>query len=1149
MGCRKALGLLVVCVGWCAAQVSTSTPEARVAAWSSLLSSNVRTLVKDVLAEDSVVGDATDTQWVDDKVDVGDVATNVHNTLYIWFELLSNIARDLQAEAEVFVKQGSYDTHYWDSEGYNETVMPGGLLCVIPTVGNTSDSRVRYSYDIDMKSTSVRISTSTSRENEGVIDFIQWSSRLDSSFAKKALKTPHVLNQFVTYQDAALRMYPARPWPKSHSGQAVPFDITTRPWYRNTITSSKDVVVILDASGSMKDKWDTIVELMDKLLKGLSEYDNFAVVLTGGTYMDIWGREWYKDGAEVLGCPKDTLRPATLSNRREINDIIAGMKPYGGTSQLEGFRKAKTLLEGRPSCAQAVILITDVAESDSDTYCDIVGYDENGLWIPGELCKFNETHDDLVDVLESFGYTGQVFSIGIRPPPTYWQYRGVLEVACSFDGTVSYAPESGRPTTTALKDFISWVNTASTNGKPTWSSPYYDASGSQEVLLTISRGFTYRDSMYGVVGADLPLSDIRMYLEESSWENAYMFLVNSKGEALVHPYLNQYYERTAKDAIYPGIEELEMEMNTAGVMQPAEFLTVKTQMVKGVDGTVTMVGPLRRLKGDGYTVVDVKKLYTWRRVVNTPFTFCIVQHYELGGTVRWDRKDQPIVTRDLVTTMPNVAGVYHRIDKYPAATLQSYDVRVVETNTTMANVVGFFIKNLCFCNVLDYTVAPPITTADVAYIDTQVNVNGVPPPCDFTEVKTYQIKPQCIHDVRSGLSLTSSRFRVSYSSAINWLPDSIVSRKYISTKGTVIMLPTTPIQKHLDPIAEYGYLTAVYDPSLVHISRPYTVGGQKRIAFSQAVMKGKDDVTSLMCSSDQDCGSALPAVCLKQNQGGVCSTQKVMGVLQTEVAFSKWTDEMFVMTRVAGETSNTTVCGGVYSCVHEGVGNQTCETRCYIMDSNGFVLWNSSATWAAEVTDINPPLAVNEGELMRQFVHVHKGYDQQVVVDKQGGCRLADTWPSRYTEQTRVAQDLDGMDKYMYLRGDRIPKNEHTEYCTQLQQTFSLNRVVFGSTLSGVLNDGCTYGTYAAQLVPSVDAVFVIITDYYSLLNSREQSRPPGRDFGCAFKNSIHKQQERTFNVSCPAFPSMPPSTVSNTTVSTCNPKTVHRCSMVDIDM
>eukprot|EP01064_Diplonema_japonicum_P029295 TRINITY_DN4702_c1_g1_i1.p1 TRINITY_DN4702_c1_g1~~TRINITY_DN4702_c1_g1_i1.p1 ORF type:complete len:1179 (+),score=137.66 TRINITY_DN4702_c1_g1_i1:73-3537(+) len=1131
----------------------TSTTET-VTTWTETLSQNVRNLVTDILSADKVSEAAADLPWTLDPNDISRQVQDIHNTLFIWVELLGNIVRDLKSDAEALIKQGSYDTHYWDAEGFNQTVMPGGLLCTIPEEANNTSGAVRYSYDVDFTKTSVRLASDAPRQDTHVIDFVEWSARLDESFAKKQLKTPHVLSQYATYKDKAMRFYPARAWPKTFSGHAVPLDIASRPWYRNAVGSTKNIVFVIDSSGSMvsMSRWRITLDLVGKLFQSISENDNFAVVLAGSTYTDVWSKPWYKSEAELLGCGQG-FHPATGSNKKKFMDILERFKPYGATAFTESFKTAGQLFKTHggnlpdKGCAQAVVFITDEEDTDPDAYCGTGRYSENGNWLPSNLCEYNETDEGIANSLKSEGYEGMFFSYGVLSKKA--ERTGVTNAACQFRGGIEYVSETGTQTTQAIENFKHWIDKSVPRTTSTWSSPYFDIFGSQKRVLSASVAYSYLNQFYGVVAVDFPLSDIQLYLEETATEYSYAFLINAKGETLVHPYLKVLYKPTEIDAIYPYIEELEMSPDSSGVMQPQAFLTVREEMLAGTDGVRSITGPLRRYTGGegyGYTTVNIPKKYAYRRIRGTPFTICVVQHATLAGSVKTVKKNSPIKTQNLVSE--EAAGVYHRIDLYPNELLRdTYNVQTFKsprTNLTTGERTGVFIRETCFCNSLLYQTRTAMTDVDITYIDKQINIDGEPARCDFTDVKPYQIRPDCLHDIRTSLDLVSARFKLSTTIDFGkWLSNEVLNRRFTTSLGNHLVLQVRPFHKALNPTQHDFFKISEYNPGLYTIAKPFIDGVSKdaKITFSRAIMKGKDEIAALTCTQDSDCGATLPGVCLKLPTGNTCSSSRVLGVLSTEVPLTKWAAELSLLTRATTVTDNSTACGGSYTCMHSS-GNVTCETRCYIMDAAGFVLWNSSSSWENEVTDITPPLPFTEGELMRQLVDVHKGYDKSVNVDQQGECRVADTWTSRYAQKQRVELDVDGREMYESFRNGRTPPMERSHYCPLHTQTFSLNRAVFSNVLTGSLNDGCTQGKYTARLIPSVNAVFVIISNYYSTLAARTRGRPVARDFACTVKNSIFAPSVPAHNLTCPTYPVPLSAYTSNLDPASCSDSATNYC-------
>ncbi|ESO05665.1 hypothetical protein HELRODRAFT_134277, partial [Helobdella robusta] len=87
-----------------------------------------------------------------------------------------------------------------------------------------------------------------------VMNAIAWSSHLDEAFMRNAQQHARLKWQYFCGVDGHLRIFPGVQWKAADSSEAVAdlFDCRLQEWYVKAATSAKDVIILLDISGSMK---------------------------------------------------------------------------------------------------------------------------------------------------------------------------------------------------------------------------------------------------------------------------------------------------------------------------------------------------------------------------------------------------------------------------------------------------------------------------------------------------------------------------------------------------------------------------------------------------------------------------------------------------------------------------------------------------------------------------------------------------------------------------------------------------------------------------------------------------------------------------------------------------------------------------------
>lgn len=133
-----------------------------------------------------------------------------------------------------------------------------------------------------------------------VIKAIQWSENLDQIFRDNYKNDPSLSWQFFGSSTGFMRQFPASKWKKD-----VPvdlYDCRLRSWYMEAATSPKDIIILMDGSGSMLgQRLDIAKHVVNTILDTLGTND-FVNIFT-----------FDKEVSPVVGCFEDTLIQVYIS--------------------------------------------------------------------------------------------------------------------------------------------------------------------------------------------------------------------------------------------------------------------------------------------------------------------------------------------------------------------------------------------------------------------------------------------------------------------------------------------------------------------------------------------------------------------------------------------------------------------------------------------------------------------------------------------------------------------------------------------------------------------------------------------------------------------------------------------------------------------
>ncbi|XP_060849849.1 voltage-dependent calcium channel subunit alpha-2/delta-3 isoform X2 [Rhopalosiphum padi] len=212
-----------------------------------------------------------------------------------------------------------------------------------------------YHTPVNTTYSSVHIPTYVYDRATDVIKAIKWSENLDATFKKNYETDPRLSWQYFGSTTGFMRQFPAMEWPDKPDKPEDLYDCRMRPWYVEAAASPKDILILVDNSGSMMGQSKIIARhVINTLLDTLSVND-FVNVLVFSNVTN-----------EVVPCFKGLLVQATLANIRELKLGVENIADPNNISDFsEALTKAFDTLETYRErnmgamCNQAIMLVTD----------------------------------------------------------------------------------------------------------------------------------------------------------------------------------------------------------------------------------------------------------------------------------------------------------------------------------------------------------------------------------------------------------------------------------------------------------------------------------------------------------------------------------------------------------------------------------------------------------------------------------------------------------------------------------------------------------------------------------------------------------------------------------------------------------------------
>ncbi|KAJ0182369.1 hypothetical protein K1T71_001738 [Dendrolimus kikuchii] len=529
---------------------------------------------------------------------------------------------------------------------------------------------------------SVHVPTNVYAWATEVIKGIHWSEGLDTHFINNYQSDPTLSWQYFGSSTGFMRHYPAMKW------RADPVDIydcRTRAWYMEAAASPKDVVVLVDRSGSMTgQRRDIAKHVVTNILDTLGNND-FVNVMTFADTVE-----------EIVPCFEESLVQATLGNLRELKlglDNFETMEIANFSAALE---HAFELLEiyrnnsGGANCNQAIMLVTDGVpynykeiferynwkyDTPVRVFTYLIGREvadvrevkwmacaNRGYYVHlSTLAEVRERVLEHVNVLarplvlqrETHPVVWTPVYANVTDPKVadyLWEQRERAEQKERFmsqrrDKALfnSEKEQDRRWRITQMKQGqYSELGNSQYQLMTSVSMPVYDLRHNENITENVLINEAYWVSvtkesveengqkemriarLLGVAGTDVPLSEIQALMTPYKvGVNGYAFIVTNNGYILIHPDLRPVFQQILKPS-YNSVDMIEVELfdDDRGPRNFSKELTaLRKEIIDQKTGNKVM--NVKYHLDDMKRVSRGKKHYFWTGISDSPFTLIV----------------------------------------------------------------------------------------------------------------------------------------------------------------------------------------------------------------------------------------------------------------------------------------------------------------------------------------------------------------------------------------------------------------------------------------------------------------------------------------------------------------------------------------------
>ncbi|XP_072565408.1 voltage-dependent calcium channel subunit alpha-2/delta-1 [Paramormyrops kingsleyae] len=466
------------------------------------------------------------------------------------------------------------------------------------TSNDTSKSRIKPEFQedpmfkrpISYNHTAVHIPTDIYEGSTIVLNELNWTEALDDVFRKNREEDPTLLWQVFGSATGLARFYPASPWIETDEtpGKIDLYDVRRRPWYIQGAASPKDMLILVDASGSVSGLTLKLIRTsVSEMLETLSDDD----------YVNV---AYFNKEVTHAACFKHLVQ-ANVRNKKILKDAIQNIEAKGTTNYKEGFKYAFEQLSDpnvtRANCNKVIMLFTDGGEETAQEIFDKYNRDKKVRIFTFSVGQHNyDKHPIQRMACDNKGYYYEIPSIGAIRINTQ-EYLDVL----------------GRPMVLADKKAK----------QVQWTNVYLDAlelglviTGTLPVFNKTVSGDKKKQNqlILGVMAVDVSLEDIkRLTPRFTIGPSGYYFAIDPNGYVLLHPNLQpknlKFQEPVTLDFL-----DIELENNFK--------VQIRSKMINGSPGQQKMETLV--ISQDKRYIDKGVRTYTWAPVKSTDYSLALV---------------------------------------------------------------------------------------------------------------------------------------------------------------------------------------------------------------------------------------------------------------------------------------------------------------------------------------------------------------------------------------------------------------------------------------------------------------------------------------------------------------------------------------------
>ncbi|XP_068172505.1 voltage-dependent calcium channel subunit alpha-2/delta-2a isoform X1 [Antennarius striatus] len=508
------------------------------------------------------------------------------------------------------------DSDYTE-DGEEENPMESSMSLELEFVDDPNfKNKVNYS------SSAVQIPTDIYKGSPVILNELNWTHALERVFIDNRREDSSLRWQVFGSATGVTRYYPATPWRAPNKIDL--YDVRRRPWYIQGASSPKDMVIIVDVSGSvsgltLKLMKTSVVEMLDTLSD--DDYVNVA--------------RFNEKADAVVPCFR-TLVQANVRNKKIFKEAVMHMQAKGTTDYKSGFTFAfeQLLNESsapRANCNKMIMMFTDGGEDRAQEIFEKYNWPNKSVRV----------------------FTFSVGQHNYDVTPLQW-------IACANKGYYFEIPSIGaiRINTQEYLDVLGrpMVLAGYKAKQVQWTNVYQDALGLGLVItgtmpvfnLTADSDSSQNQLILGVMGVDIAIHEIKKKTPTYRLgANGYTFAIDPNGYVLLHPNLRpkiiNFREPVTLDFLDAELEDSNKE-------------EIRRLMIDGKSGQRKIKTLIKSV--DERYIDEAMRTYTWTPVEGTDYSLGLVLPTYSENHIKANLSDQILQvqfpnSKDFESLLPN----------------------------------------------------------------------------------------------------------------------------------------------------------------------------------------------------------------------------------------------------------------------------------------------------------------------------------------------------------------------------------------------------------------------------------------------------------------------------------------------------------------